>query len=104
MTTKIAVLNPTNAQYSFAEDRDSAVQMIAKTAIDFYIQHAHGELCSVVIVNEDGSETWTTASGESRLSPQEIEAEMMQQLQAQAVFSRAYGELPVTEIGGATNG
>lgn len=103
MATKIAVLNPTNAQYSFAEDRASAVQLIAKTALDFYIEHAHGELCSVVTVNEDGSETWTNERGEQRLSPQEIEAELMRQLQAQAVFNRAYGELPVTEVGGGTN-
>ncbi len=103
MTTKIAVYNPTTAQYSFAEDRASAVQLIAKTAIDFYIEHAHGELCSIVTVNDDGSETWATAAGEQRLSPQEIEEDMMRQIRGEAALNRAFGELPVTEIGGGTN-
>lgn len=104
MTTKIAVLNPTTAQYSFAEGRANAIALVASTAIEFYLQHAHGELCSVVTVNEDGTETWTTANGEQRLSPQEIEAELMRQIQSQAVFTRAYGDLPVTEVGGSSNG
>jgi len=99
MTTKFAVLNPQTAQYSFANDKDSAIALIASTAVEFYLQHAHGELCSVVVTNDDGSESWLTASGESRLSPQEIEAEMVRQIQAQAVLNRDYGQLPVTEIG-----
>lgn len=103
MTTKIAVFNPTNAQYSFANDRDSAIALIASTAVEFYLQHAHGELCSIVTVNDDGSETWVTAAGEQRLSPQEIEADMMRQLRGHAGLYRAFGELPLTEIGGDEN-
>ena len=100
MTTKFAVLNPQTAQYSFADDRDSAIALIASMAVEFYLQHAHNQLCSVVVTNDDGSENWFTADGESRLSPQEIEAELMRQIQAQAVLNRSYGQLPVTETGG----
>ena len=101
MATKFAVLNPQTAQYSFANDKDNAIALIASTAVEFYLQHAHGELCSVVVTNDDGSVNWFTATGESRLSPQEIEAEMMRQIQAQAVLDRNYGQLPITEVGGA---
>ena len=73
MTIKFAIIDPTTREYSFEIDREAAIVTIAQNAVNTYINYYNGGVvCSLVDVQEDGSETWYTQDGVLTPSPDEI--------------------------------
>jgi hypothetical protein len=87
------VLNPQTGEYTDAETLLACLNLVSKTAYDFYMTHTHGNPFTVVTVDEDtGAEIWTGVNGETILSPAEIQEAINQQLTQ---------TLPITMLGGA---
>jgi hypothetical protein len=74
MTIKYAIFNPMTGLYSFATSVDERNSSILNTALSFYKSYSSENFYSVVTVQEDGSEIWTTPDGEQLKSPKELEA------------------------------
>jgi hypothetical protein len=71
---KYAVVNPLTGTYTYTntiEERDS---LLAAIAWEYYTTQTYNQPYSIVTINEDGSETWTTPDGTPKLSPQELDA------------------------------
>jgi hypothetical protein len=82
MTTKFAIIDPVTREYSLEADRDAAIDRIAQNAVDTYINHYNnGAVCSLVDVQDDGTEKWYTQDGIPTPSPEEIKAKMQKLLQ-----------------------
>lgn len=75
MTTKFSVINPMTGIYTDAATEQERDALLAKTAWEFFLAHTHNMPYSVVVVNEDGSETWSAPNGAPMLSPAELAAE-----------------------------
>lgn len=60
--TKYAALNPAIGEYEFATTQEELKQLIAKNALAFYMTHCHGVLHSIVEIDENGWETWTSSN------------------------------------------
>ena len=72
MTTKYAILNPLNGEYMLCDSRETAQASLADIALAFYLAHTHDQICSFVDIQDDGSQIWTTQSGEV-ISPNPVE-------------------------------
>jgi hypothetical protein len=71
------VLNPQTGEYADAETLLACLNLVSKTAYDFYMKHTHGNPFAIVSIDaETGAETWTGVNSETILSPAEIQAEM----------------------------
>lgn len=69
---KYAVLNPANGTYTKTTSEQERDTLLAKTAWEFYLSHVHNVAYSKIIVNDDGSEQWSSPRGEPMLSPQQM--------------------------------
>ena len=58
MTKKYAVLNPLKGDYTYTSSELETLDILANSALEFYLQNTHDAPISVVIENEDGSSTW----------------------------------------------
>jgi hypothetical protein len=70
------VLNPITGEYADTNNKEECLAALAETAWQFYLAHTHNQPYVAVTVNEDGSEVWQVPSGETILSPAQIEAAM----------------------------
>lgn len=68
------VLNPITGEYADTNNKEECLAALAETAWNFYLSHTHGQPYTVVTVNEDSSEVWQAPTGETILSPAQIEA------------------------------
>jgi hypothetical protein len=55
---KYAVLNPLTGDYEYAENEDSAKNLLANIVYNFYKAHAHGVSYTKIYIDENGAETW----------------------------------------------
>jgi len=83
MTVKYAIKNYETQQYVLVDTPEEAEALLAEYALHRYVNfECHGDICSMVKVNEDATEEWYTQTGESRLSPAAIELAMQKALRA----------------------
>lgn len=73
MTTVFKVLNPLTGLYIDSTSESERNSILFETAWNFYLSHTHNSPYSQVVINEDGSETWTAPNGTPQLSPAEIQ-------------------------------
>ena len=64
--------------YVDALSLDELVKVMVQQAWSIYFRNTHESPYSVATINEDGSETWASPSGEPQLSP----AQIIEQLEA----------------------
>jgi len=67
------VLNPITGEYADTTTKEKCLAKLAETAWNFYLSQTHNQPYTVVTVNEDGSEVWQTPTGDTILSPAQIE-------------------------------
>jgi hypothetical protein len=80
MTVKYAIKNYDTQQYVLVNTPEEAEVLLAEYALDRYINfECHGEICSMVKINDDATEEWYTQTGESRLSPAAIKLTVQKQ-------------------------
>jgi len=72
MTTKFAVFNPIDGSYQYAITEQERNALVAQVAWAFFLSQVHNCPYSVVTVNPDGSESWSSSSGEPMMSPEEL--------------------------------
>lgn len=75
MTQEFKVINPLDGSYTGAVTEQERNQLLAEIAWKFFLAHTHDAPYSVVVTNEDGSESWTSPNGSPQLSPAELEAQ-----------------------------
>ena len=73
MRTKFAVLNPIDGSYTQVTTEQERDVLLAQNAWNFFLSHTHNRPFSIVTINEDGSETWSSPTGEPILSPAQFE-------------------------------
>jgi hypothetical protein len=96
MTIKYAYIHPYTREYLYTESKEELQNALAQFAAQVYTEHyCNGALYTLVEAQEDGSEKWFSPTGESILSPAEIE-QRIKHLQS---FANA-GEIPVSILGG----
>lgn len=94
MTIKYAYIDQVTREYTFAETRDELKDALARSAALVFVEHyCNGEAYTIVETQEDGSEKWYSPTGEARLTPAELAAE----IKYQQSFANA-GEMPVTML------
>jgi len=64
MKTQYAILSPVTGTYTKVDDPKQVPALIAQAALDFYLAHTHQSPYTIINVNDDGSETWTSIKGE----------------------------------------
>lgn len=77
MTIKYAVLNPSTGTYSYSINIEDRNKELAKVASEFYFKYAQNDPFSIVEIDENGNEIWKTATGDDRLTPDQIEADIL---------------------------
>lgn len=98
MTRKYATFNPAAGEYVVVNTLEEATKKAAEFALAFYFLHTHDTPCTVIDVAEDGSETWTSLSGEAVLSPEQVSAELEAQMSASGRFTVS-ASIPVSHLG-----
>lgn len=73
MTQKIyAVFNGDTGEYTRVNTIDECLDKVVQNAYLMLMHYTHDSPYSVVQINDDGTETWYSASGEEILSPTQI--------------------------------
>lgn len=68
---KYAVKNPYASDYKFFDTREEAVTIACEYAYQLINVHTHGFPYTMVIFNDDGSQTWYNPSGDELTFPEE---------------------------------
>ena len=95
---KFAVFNPADGSYTQVNTIEEAVTMAAQIACAFFMQQTNNAPFSVVEIDENGAETWRTASGEQIDSPAAIKARLEAEMRKIESFRNA-GAIPVAMLG-----
>lgn len=75
---KYAVLNPANGTYTYCDTIEQRDNLIVTTALNFFLSTVNNAPYSVVEINQDGSEIWSSPTGEKVMSPNELKELMLQ--------------------------
>ena len=92
-----AVLNPMDGQYKKHNSLEEAVAYAGELAVSFFLSHTHDQPLSVVDVNDDGSETWSSAYGQAGLSPEQV-IEQLKNYVTQAMAAHNAGTIQTTTL------
>jgi len=71
MTTKYAVLNPNDGSYTYFETEQEALDEFYLRLVQHALPHFHNITHSIVTIDENGAETWTTPDGNILETPQD---------------------------------
>ena len=74
MRTEYAVLNPADGAYVRVGSPEEVSQKVAEIALEFYKTHTHNAFCTIVTINDDGSETWGNAPDPTQPTMEELAA------------------------------
>jgi hypothetical protein len=96
MSNKYAIFNPANGTYTYKDTYEEACSELASVGYEFYKSYSHGNPCTYIEVQEDGSEIWRSADGVVLPSPEDIRKEM--EKQALIMTKRTYSDLPTTTL------
>jgi hypothetical protein len=96
MTIKYAIFNPSNGSYTYKDTYEDACSELASVGYEFYKSQTHGNPCTYIEVQDDGSEIWRNADGVILPSPEDIRKEM--EKQALIMTKRIYSDLPTTTL------
>ena len=80
---KFSVFNPLTGLNICVDTEHERDNLMAQLAWGLFLTHTHNAPYSAITVNEDGTETWTSPTGESILSPAQIEAEIEAEIAAE---------------------
>ena len=73
MSTQVyKVLDPLTGTYCTFATYEDCIYGMRQILYSFYISHVHDNPYSVVIENEDGSETWRAATEDEKILMQQI--------------------------------
>ena len=95
MKTQYAIFNPANGSYTFKDTYEDACAELASVSYEFYKQQTHGQPCSYVEIQDDGSQIWRDGNGVIMPSPDDIKKE---QLKVAALSTRTYEDIPKVTI------
>lgn len=79
MTLKYKLFNPNNGEYTEYISKEELAVGLAEAAYNLYLSYTHNSPYSVVIQNDDGSETWQNPQGETILSPKDVKKHIEEQ-------------------------
>jgi len=79
MKTEFAVLNPNDGSYTRVATKEEATTVAAQLATDFYFTHSQQSPLTIVITDDNGTESWTAPDGTKMLSPAEVAVELEKQ-------------------------
>lgn len=85
MITKYAVLNPYTGEYSYTQKRKDAISMATDIAYTEYEKLCYGNIITTIELNDDGTETWTSQSGEPVISPNEMKKQFRKKLEENSI-------------------
>lgn len=80
MITKFAVFNPLEGEYTYVETEAEALDLFWTRMVDMTLAHFHGVPYSLVDVDDEGKEHWTTFQGEQIIRPIGLKEFMAQKL------------------------
>jgi hypothetical protein len=73
MTTKYAVFNPLNGQYTKADTKEEAYSIIVNNVLELYKVHSNNYSISTIEIDANGNETWVSADNGTELPAEYIE-------------------------------
>jgi hypothetical protein len=69
MTTKFALIDPQNGTYSYFDSEQEVLQEFYVRMIRFAYPYFHNVPYSIVQINDDGNEIWSTPNGDPLENP-----------------------------------